>query len=418
MRRGKKAIKKYSKLIKNSNFLRYLIAQAISVFGDVLFMIAITWIAIEKTNSIIPIAIMLIISYLPQLLVGIAGGYLIDRFDRKIIMVISDVVSFAALAVMFILSYRSDVSILLLYAARFILSLMDVFYGPASMAYLTKIVSADNLVKANSVLRALRESVGVMSAAGAGLLVAMLGMNSIFLINGITFLVAGLLVLSIPANGSIKQTKETNFNLKSVTKGFIYIKKDAFVRDFVVLVFMCNIVFCVIYNMPSAYAREVLQWDAQGYGYIQTAISSGAIAGGLVLSFLKFKRVGVLFAFSTIGAGTMLAVLGINTGIVLGVILYFVFSLTDILSIPCFTYLQLHVDDSIKGRVFAAFDTLVLMASPISAALIALFSGNLSVKEIYIYMGFSLVLIGLLGFTRKGLLNANITDYENINNEN
>lgn len=403
----------YVNLLKNMNFVKYTVAQIVSVFGDVLFKISITWFAIESTNSILPIAIMLLLSYLPQILVGFIGGFFVDKYDRKKIMVVCDVVSFALLFVIWIVSFGWSVSIVMFYVVRFLLSLMDVFYAPASMAYLPKIIQANELVSANSFIRVVRESIGVIGAGAAGIMVATLGPNTIFIINGVTYLFAAMMVLSIPINGKVITAEENiKFNFKSLTKGFSYIKRDKFVKQFAIIIFLSNIVYDITYNMPSVYARDVLQLGADGYGYIQTALSLGAIAGGLVLGIIKSKRVGVLFASSTIIAGFMLLLLGFNTNVFLGILLYFLFSLSDFMSIPCFTYLQLHVDDPIKGRVFAAFDTLVLFAAPFAAIIIAIFADMLGVSQMYRLAGVSLSAIGIFAFSQRTFIKAKINKYE------
>lgn len=403
----------YVNLLKNKSFVKYTVAQIVSVFGDVLFKISITWFAIESTNSIFPIAMMLLLSYLPQILVGFIGGFLVDKYDRKKIMVVCDVVSFVLLFVIWIVSFGWSISIVLFYIVRFFLSLMDVFYTPASMAYLPKIIPAKELVNANSFIRVVRESICVIGAGAAGIMVATLGANTIFIINGVTFLFAAIMVLSIPINGKVIRVDENiKFNFKSLTKGFRYIKNDEFVKQFVIIIFLSNIVYDITYNLPSVYARDVLQLGADGYGYIQTALSLGAIAGGLVLGIIKSKRVGIIFASSTIIAGLMLLLLGINTSIFFGILLYFLFSLTDFLSIPCFTYLQLHVEDPIKGRVFAAFDTLVLFATPFAVIIIALFADLLGVSQMYRLVGVSLSAIGLFAFSQKAFIKAKISTME------
>lgn len=403
----------YVNLLKNKNFVKYTVAQIVSVFGDVLFKISITWFAIESTNSILPIAIMLLLSYLPQLLVGFVGGFFVDKYDRKKIMVVCDVVSFALLFVIWIVSFGWSISIVMYYFARFFLSLMDVFYAPASMAYLPKIIPAKELVSANAFIRVVRESICVIGAGAAGIMVATLGANTIFIINGVTFLFAAMMILSIPIDGKVIRAEENiKFNFKSITKGFSYIRKDKFVKQFAIIIFLSNIVYDITYNMPSVYARDVLQLGADGYGYIQTALSLGVVIGGLVLGVIKAKRVGIIFALSTIIAGLMLLLLGLNTNVLLGILLYFLFSLTDFLSIPCFTYLQLHVDDHIKGRVFAAFDTLVLCAAPFAAIIIALFADMLGVSQMYRFVGVSLSAMGLFAFSQRAFIKAKISNYE------
>ena len=397
----------------NPHFWRYIIGQTVSVFGDVLFKITVIWTAIDSTDSILPIAIMLFISYVPQLVVGLFGGYLIDRLDRRKVMIASDLLSALALLVLYIMHRGLGLSIVMLYVIRFVLSTMDVFYSPATMAYIPKIVEARHLVKANAVTRMVRQVVGIISAAAAGFIVMTLGLESIYLINGASFLFAGIMIATIPIAGTVDKPKENEgFRWKSLTAGFRYIRKDAFVLDFVILIFLCNMVYEMMYNLPSVYARDVLHMGVEGYGFIQTALSLGGIVGTIILGFIRSKRVGILFAISSIAGGVFIFLLGVTQAATLGIALYFLFSLTDALTIPCFTYLQLHVEDSIKGRVFAAFDTIVLFATPLASIFIALFVERLGVSQTYRLSGILLIMIAVFAFSRKAFRRADIGRYE------
>ena len=80
----------------------------------------------------------------------VIGGFLIDKFDRKKIMIISDLFSSLALFILFIIYKNIGISLYVIYAIRFILSLMDVFFEPAAMSYIPKLVTAIELVSANS----------------------------------------------------------------------------------------------------------------------------------------------------------------------------------------------------------------------------------------------------------------------------
>jgi len=105
-----------------------------------------------------------------------------------------------------------------------------------------------------------------------------------------------------------------------------------------------------------------------------------------------------------------MVMLGITGNIPVAIILFFFYSFGDALGIPCFTYLQLHVPDGIKGRVFAAFDTLVLFAGPISSFIISTAAKNLGVTYSYTVNGIIMLVVSVIAFFMKGIKNAMLED--------
>ena len=96
----------------------------------------------------------------------------------------------------------------------------------------------------------------------------------------------------------------------------------------------------------------------------------------------------------------MLLVIGVNSSLFLAVVCFFLFALSDALAIPLFSYLQIYVADAIKGRVLTAFDTMVLLASPIASILIELLSRSSDTLRIYVFCG------GIMGLLFVVFLNS------------
>lgn len=407
----------YTKLFKNRNYILYLSSQIISVFSDALFKISITWTVIELSSTITPLAILLLISYIPQMIIGLIGGFLIDKFDRRNIMIISDLFSSLALFILFIIYKRIGISFYVLYSIRFILSLMDVFFEPAAMAYIPKIVTSRQLVSANSLSRIVRETMKVASVGVAGVLVAKVSLSLIMLLNISAYIISAFLISIIPIRGLAADMHESNMKLdiRTITAGFSFIIRSPFIIEFVILIFLSNIVYDIIYNLPSVYSRDVLHLGAEGYGFIQTALSLGAIIGTLVIGLVNSKRIGILFSLCSFLAGIQLILLGFNSSVYFAIGLYFIFSMTDSITIPCFTYFQLYVDDAIKGRVFAAFDTIVLFATPVASLLISIVVNNFGVGKTYRYAGAFFILIALLSLSFRSFRKTDLRTFSNGN---
>ena len=389
-------MRKYFELIKNKNFRKYLFVQIISVFADALFKISLTWQMITSTDSLKPIAILIGITYIPQLLVGLFGSSLIDKYNRKTIMFISDLVSGIFILVLLLFEGANLLPFSVVFPVRFVLSTMDVFYSPASTAYITRIVSADNLVLANSLTSILRQGVVIISAGLSAVLIGLLSPPAVLFINALFYFFSAFLLNSIPVNGLVDNSKKDVNDLGNIHYAIKYIFNHPYIYQFIILIFCSNIVFDLVYELPAAYSYFVLSGTTATYGLLQTCMSIGMILGVAIVGITSLKKAGIAFMFSALLGGFVLFLLSSNNSIILAATLFLAFSMLDALSTPCFTYLQLLVEDNVKGRVFALFDTIVLFSAPISALILYLFTDSSNVKNIYFITSILLVAVGLL----------------------
>jgi len=407
---GGRQMKKYLNLLRNHNFL-YIIGQIVSRFCDSCFKIVLFWYLANLPDAFDSIAVTLLVAYLPQMLVGLLGGYIVDRFDRRKAMILSDGLSAVILFGFYLFARVKLLSMTVILITRFGLSLMDTLYSPAATAYIPRIVDKHDLVNANSLFAIIAEVTTIASTAVAGFILSIIGFEKIIFINCVAYAFAAFMIFLIPVDGKAEASEEDEkFDFKAVTSGFRYAFGDTFVWQFIVLIFLTNITSDVFYNLTSLYTIDVLNAKAEIYGVIQTAISAGMLVSTTLVGMLNLKKAGRLLVMGFLISGTVMVMLGITGNIPVAIILFFFYSFGDALGIPCFTYLQLHVPDGIKGRVFAAFDTLVLFAGPISSFIISTAAKNLGVTYSYTVNGIIMLVVSVIAFFMKGIKNAMLED--------
>jgi len=404
---GTTKINKYLNLFKNRNFLMYIIGQIVSRFCDSCFKISLIWYLTNRPNAFDTIAVTLLVAYFPQLLVGILGGYLVDRIDRRIAMILSDGISAVILLGFYFIAKTDMLSIPVILTVRFFLSLMDTIYSPAAMAYIPRIVEKSALVSANSLFTIIGEATAIASTAVTGIIMNFVTFEIIVFINCIAYAFAALMIFLIPVDGKAETCEKADkFNFKAVTSGFRYAFKDTFVWQFILVIFLTNITSNVFYSLTSLYTVTVLHAESDIYGIIQTVISIGMFISTALIGVVHIKKVGLLLTSGFLMSGVVMILLGFTNNTLIAILLYFFFSFGDALGIPSFTYLQLHVPENIKGRVFAAFDTLVLIAAPISSLLISTVAGTLGVPSTYILNGIVLVFVFFIALFMRGIKDA------------
>lgn len=171
----------------NISYRIYFIAQIVSKFGDVLFKIALTWFVLEETNSVLALSLSSAINFLPKILFFLFNGYIIDRFDRKRIMVLSDLISGLSVLILCCYSWLRGFDLFIVLVVMFLLSFMDTLYSPSTRAFIPSIISSEDLLMANTIYNGLSELINISGIALAGVLILSLDIKYIFIINMITY---------------------------------------------------------------------------------------------------------------------------------------------------------------------------------------------------------------------------------------
>jgi MFS family permease len=183
-------------LRRNPDYTRMWLAQAVSLLGDWFSTIALSALVVRySSGSGIAVSGLLLARFLPPLLIGPFAGVLVDRFNRKRLMIASDLIR--ALVVLMFFLVRDPDHLWLIYALTIIQFVCGAVFEPARSALLPSLVAPEYLVKAN-ILGSITWS--VMLAAGAaigGLVAAAFGATTALLVDAMTFLISALLIVSI-----------------------------------------------------------------------------------------------------------------------------------------------------------------------------------------------------------------------------
>ena len=201
----------YSNLVKNNRNFRYLwLSQIISLLGDWFNLIASAALVANLSNSGLAIGGIFLARLLPPFLLGPVVGVVADRFDRKKILVFSDILR--AIVVLGFLLIRDEHNIWLLYVLTILQLSISAFYEPTRAAVLPAIVPKEELVTANALSGATWSTMLALGAALGGLATALFGTSAAFLLDAVTFLLAAWFVVQMPfwANSYTEKTKSVS----------------------------------------------------------------------------------------------------------------------------------------------------------------------------------------------------------------
>lgn len=347
----------------------FLSSQAISLFGSLLVQYAISWYIVLRTQSGVMMTISVICGFLPTLLLSPFAGVWADRYNRKMLIVLSDAgiaVSTLVLAIFFLLGYDA---IWLLFVISAIRALGTAIQTPTVSAFLPQIVPEDKLIRVNGTFQSIQSIIMLVCPMLAGALLTVASVEAIFFIDVFTAFLAILILLlflHVPVHAKALEKKPVTY-LSDMREGLAYIKNRGFVKKL--------FLFCAVYLFlitPAAFLTPLQ--TARSFGSevwrltaIEIAFSVGMTAGGIAIAFWGgFKNRMHTMVLSCLVNGVCVFALGVTpvfwiylvfTGLIGVVIPFF--------STPFTVLLQQKIEGDYLGRIFGVFTMISSAAMPL-----------------------------------------------------
>ena len=392
--------------LRSRDYRRLWLGQLVSVIGDKVDQIALGILVYEATGSGLQMGITLALSMLPSALFGMVAGAYVDRFDKRRTMIVADLLrALLVLSVPFVAEY----SIVAVYAVALLVATVSLFFEPAKLSLIPKLVDEEQLMAANSLDNATVSAAELAGLAFAAGLVVSMGTRLAFFLDSATFLVSALFILGIGYRET-RQTGEaapTRGVWADVVEGTRYIWRHDVLRD-LLLVYsaaMAAVAAAVLFF----YVLALQKFDAGAPGL---AIMDGAITVGLLLGSILIGRTRAAGAVRTLLGGLavfaglywLLAVVptvawSIPLLLVMGVANMFFY-------VPMSTVLQTMTVPSMTGRAFAAKQTLSRTLSVGGYLAAGALTEKLGLQTSIILVSGFMVTVAAIGWLRPALRRA------------
>ena len=392
-------------MLKNINktFLIVYTGQAISQLTSSILQMAIVWYLITETNSSNIVALSGIVGFLPQGVLGLFIGVFIDRFDRKKIMIISDLLIAAASLSLSVSGFFGEISIPLIMIVLFIRSVGTAFHVPSLQAITPLIVSKDELPKYSGYSQTLQSISLLLSPVLASFFFSIWSLQAIVMLDVLGAII-GVFTLCIVTIPKIKiDFENTKIDIAlDMKEGIATLKKNR-LFNFMLLGAAFSIVYIpifVLYPMMTLSYFGKNQWYA---GAIEVVFAIGMLIGSLVLSATGGgKRKIVTIAFFCFIIGISLSISGI-----LGKNMFLGFALCSILlgfATPFYQGLQIvvfqqKIQEKYLGRVMSLSGSLMAIGTPIGIGLSGIISDKIGVENFFLYSGILIIFISILYLT-------------------
>ena len=388
--------------------------QALSLFGSALVQFALIWWLTQKSGSATVLAIAVLVGILPQILIGPFAGALVDRWNRRLIMIVADGIIAVFSLVLAYLFASGTVQIWHIYAVMAIRSLGGAFHFPAMSASTPLMVPNEQLTRINGLNQAL-QGVNSLAAPPIGaLLLSLLPTQGILLIDVGTALLAILPLLFLPVPqpprlSDLSQNAKPSL-LQDVRAALTYIQS---IPGFMAIIFMALFLNFLLVPTESLLPLLITKHFSKGaieLGLMQSAMGIGIIAGGILLSLwggFKKKIVTSVTGIIGLGLGVMLIglapaslfIIAILGNVVLGLMI-------PIANGPIGALLQSIVRPDMQGRVMSLLNSGATAIAPLGLLVAGPFSDWLGIRVWFWAGGILCVLIAVSAFFRPVIMNV------------
>lgn len=398
---------------RNVSFL--WVGQVLSQAGDSVYMIALMWLMLELTGSAALTGLAAMSAYLPTLLFGLMAGVVADRFNRRTVMALSDLIRAALVLSIPVLAWWGKIQggqgALILGVVTFLVACVSTLFNPARDSLIPDLVAPNRLTLANGLIQTSWQLAMFVGPLLAGLLIPLMGLMWLFTFDSATFALSMMFILLLPhAAGRVQgASSRGSSSVARVVDGLKHVWSDRRLRGLIWITASYNL---FLMGLPfvgtPVFVREVLDGRPETYAWLQAVYAGGMLPGIAVAHWLSRRvRAGTLvlvgiildgitftplFFVDTVGAA--LVAMGIHSVVI------------PLILVPRTTIVQTLAPRKLWGRVFAILNVSIVGFSALSSALVGVVAEVMHIRWIFLVFGSVSALVGVLGFLDRSFRQA------------
>jgi DHA3 family macrolide efflux protein-like MFS transporter len=389
--------------------------QAFSLVGSALVQFALVWWITQKTGSATILATVSLVALLPQILLGPFVGALIDRWNRRMIMIVADTSIALATAVLMVLFAIGKVEVWHIYAISLIRSLGGAFHYPAMTSSTSLMVPDKHLARVAGANQLLQGVVSIFAPPLGALLISVFKTEYVLAIDIVTALLAVLPLLFISIPQPPRQVEQANGRAvktsywQDLRAGLSYVGKWKGLLGLIILVMLLNFMLSPSSSLLPLLIMEEFNGGAQELAWVESVIGVGIILGGILLSaWGGFKRRIITSFVGIIGIGVGVILSGLAPVEMFWLLLagMFLVGFAQVIANgPLHAIFQSTIHPDMQGRVFSLISAGATAMMPLSLMVAGPIADWLGVRTWYIFGGSVCVLMILAALFIPTIMN-------------
>ncbi|GAB4497672.1 MAG: MFS transporter [Anaerolineales bacterium] len=398
-------------------FFTIWIGQAFSLLGSSLVQFALIWYLTEQTGSGTVLATATLVGMLPQVLFGPIAGTLVDRWNRRVTMMVADGLVALATLILAVLFASGSIQFWQIYALMFVRSLAGGFHYPAMQAATSLMVPKEQLTRVQGFNQMLGGLMSIAAPALGALLLSILPMQGILFIDVSTALLAITPLLFIPVPEPVRQTQTDTQSTPRSTfwadfkAGFTYTWNWKGLRAMVLMAALINLMLTPTFSLLSLLVVGHFKGGPEVLAALEGALGVGVILGGLILGAwggFKKRIYTTILGIAGIGIGVTVVGLTPATWLWLAIAAMFLLGVMNpITNGPLMAVVQAAVEPHMQGRVFNLIGSLATAMTPLGLLIAGPLSDWLDIRIWFWVAG-----VITLGMAVSGLFNRDLLSLE------
>lgn len=391
-------------VLRNGAFVRLWLSGAIALSGSYIGQVALVYYVYITTNSPVDVAYLSLAGLVPNLILATVSGTIADRFERRRVMVLSDLVRVASWGGIATIILLVGLHLPAILAAVAVAAAFASLFYPAERALLPDIVENEQIAGANAVLLSTNEIVGFVAYAVGGILVATIGVVAGLYYDAMAYGLSAALIVSIvvrrPASPEVRAEAREPF-WTSVREGFVYLRRNVGLLELTLNAAFTNFFISVVMTFVVVYVVTALGLGSSTYGIVLGGFSGGSAVGAVLAMRTKgYRWMGMAWTLSGLAAGGPVALLVVapSPAVAIGA-LTLLGLLTGYGGTAWLTGAQLIVPHTMQGRYFG-----VDQLGSIAILPVAQIVGSALISSIGVLPTFAIMALGLAATGGASLL--------------
>lgn len=373
-------------------------SQLVSTLGDAAYSVALGFWVLAVTGSTALMGMLMAASTLPGVLVSPFAGVLIDRYNRKYLLILMDMIRGLSIMLISIAAFKGWIAIWIVFAAGIILSICGAVFRPGVNSSVPDIVSNSKLQNANSMLAIATTGSNMIGNVAGGFIFQLLGAPFLFLFNGLSYLFSGISIFFVNIPKIEKNNKQDFW--KDMSDGFSFMWKFKGLRYILFLAAVINFFSYIAIVLLLPLFQRTPSLGAGRYGIAMACFMGGAMAGFLFSSIVSIPppRKLKLFIISTVIYNISL-IIAVNQSyfIIMLIFLFIGGFFNSVVNVILLSTVQSTTPQEMRGKVMAFMSMTTQGLTPFAMALGGVLAGFISIR-ILISTSFLIVVIIVIPF--------------------
>lgn len=330
--------------------------QIVSLVGTWMQIVAQSWLVYRLTDSPFMLGLVNVMGLLPVVPVSLLAGVISDRFSRRNLIIIADVVLMFQALLIATLTWLGLIQVWHVIVLSFVLGAATALEQPARLAFVVDTVGKEDLTNAVALNTSVFNTARIIGPSVAAVTVVWIGEAGCFFVNGISYLavIAALLAIRLPPQAAPRTHQRMAGSLAS---GLKFVWGSQTIRGLLTIVTIASFFTMSYVALTTVFAEEVLQAGASGFGFLMTAVGVGALVGALTVANIQEGHRGRWLTVGNVLGPAVLIVFCLSRSLPLSLVLLAIVAVSSaVRQTLANSLIQIATPEDYQGRVMSIFN--------------------------------------------------------------